>query len=76
LLIKLTDNPGKWSQLILDNAFDALSEEAQVSFRDFCNDMFKEEFVIPAEGNCRRAASYNGMMTGCKNSPAWQKNTL
>lgn len=51
MFTRLADDPGKFSQLVLDNAFDASSEEAQVFLRDFCNDMFEEEFAIPVEAN-------------------------
>lgn len=41
----LVDNPASWSQLVLDKAFDASSEESQTFLFDFCDRLFDQEFA-------------------------------
>lgn len=40
-----TDNPASWSQLVLDETFDASPEETQTFLRRFCDDLFAEDFA-------------------------------
>lgn len=39
------NDPGTWSQLVLDETFDASSKEAQEYMLGFCEDMYDEEFA-------------------------------
>jgi protein dispatched 1 len=38
-------DPASWSQLVLDEAFDPSSEEAQLYLAKFCTDLFDQEFA-------------------------------
>ncbi|CAJ1969356.1 unnamed protein product [Cylindrotheca closterium] len=42
------NNPKKWSQLVLDNTFDAAPEASQRFLESFCPEAFAEEFLAPA----------------------------
>jgi hypothetical protein len=46
-----SDDPGTWSELVLDDSFDSSSEEAQVFLRDHCESMLEQDFAIPIENN-------------------------
>ena len=45
------DNPESWSQLVLDDSFDASSVEAQLYLRDFCTELFSQDFAYPPSEN-------------------------
>lgn len=45
------DDPGSWTQLVLDPTFDPSSETAQTFLKDFCEDLFKEDFAIEPESD-------------------------
>ena len=47
--IPMIDNPGTFSELVLDNSFDSSSEEAQVFLKDFCEAMLEQDFAIPLD---------------------------
>lgn len=46
-----SDDPGTWSELVLDNTFDSSPEESQIFLRDFCESMFTEDFADPLDSN-------------------------
>ena len=45
LIFCLLDNPDSWSQLVLDETFDPSPEDAQTYLRDFCDDLFSQDFA-------------------------------
>jgi protein dispatched 1 len=47
-------DPASWSQLVLDEAFDPSSEEAQLYLAKFCTDLFDQEFasVVQSDYTC------------------------
>ena len=47
--IQILDDPGTWTQLVLDTSFKPSSNDAQTFMIDFCEDMFQEEFAIKPE---------------------------
>jgi hypothetical protein len=51
LVLAVSDDPAKWSQLVLDKAFDPSSEEAQVFLSDFCDTLFDQDFATTVESN-------------------------
>jgi len=45
------NDPNKWSELVLDNTFDAAPEASQRYLESFCPDLFAEDFAsIPFDG--------------------------
>jgi protein dispatched 1 len=44
-------DPYTWSELVLDDSFDPSSEPAQIYMRDFCSNLWAQEFADPT-GNC------------------------
>jgi MMPL family len=45
----MIDNPGTFSELVLDDSFDSSSEEAQVFLKDFCESMLDQDFATPLD---------------------------
>eukprot|EP00538_Stauroneis_constricta_P012591 CAMPEP_0119547884 /NCGR_PEP_ID=MMETSP1352-20130426/1904_1 /TAXON_ID=265584 /ORGANISM="Stauroneis constricta, Strain CCMP1120" /LENGTH=1198 /DNA_ID=CAMNT_0007592951 /DNA_START=90 /DNA_END=3686 /DNA_ORIENTATION=- len=43
------DDPKSWSQLVLDDRFDASPEDAQIYLKDICASLFAEDFASPPE---------------------------
>jgi protein dispatched 1 len=46
-----TDNPASWSQLVLDDTFDASSEASQTYLKNFCADLFAEDFALEVDND-------------------------